>query len=389
MKLKPYSIDVHQNVLEDLRLRLINMRWPDEIQDAEWSYGTNLIYLQQLVKYWQKEYDWREEERKLNRLNHYKASVNGLGIHFIYERGKSKNSIPLLLSHGYPDSFVRMLKLIPMLTDPGAYGGDPEQSFDVIIPSLPGMGFSDKPWQKGFTTKDVADIFAKLMHDVLGYEQFAAHGGDWGSSVTEQLAVHHAHLLSAIHLTEIPFWRLFGIKQKNLSKVEQDYMKRGQQWQMKEGAYNIMLATKPQTVTYALNDSPVGLAAWIIEKFQAWCDCDEDLEKSFTKDELLTNIMIYWVTQTIGSAGRYYYETQHKPFENGQVRVEVPTGVAIFPKDLVPSPREFGERFYNIRSWTEMPEGGHFAAMEAPELLAADMRKFFFQEVGVLQEMKG
>lgn len=217
------------------------------------------------------------------------------------------------------------------------------------------------------------------MQEVLGYDKFAAHGGDWGSSITEQLALHHSGLLMAIHLTEIPFRHLFTIEQDELSEAEKDYLQRGQQWQQREGAYALIQATKPQTLSFGLNDSPVGLAAWIIEKFYSWSDCNGDLESCFTKDELLTNVTIYWTTQTIHAACRLYYETMQEmnnPQKNPPTKVTIPTGVAIFPKDLVPAPRQYADRIFNVQQWTEMPRGGHFAALEEPELLAGDIRKF-------------
>jgi pimeloyl-ACP methyl ester carboxylesterase len=368
-KIQPFTIQVSQPVLDDLQQRLANTRWPDELKEAGWEYGTNLAWLQQLTSYWQYKYDWKAQEAALNKFKHYKEDVNGFKIHFIYEKSKRDNAIPLLLLHGYPDSFYRMYKLIPLLTDA-------DQSFDVVVPSLPGFGFSDKPSEKGFTLKEVADLFLVLMRDVLGYEKFAVHGGDWGSSITEQMAMYHSEALIGIHMTDIPYWRIFGIKSENLSKPEQEYMEKGKKWGMEEGAYGMILSTKPQTLSYGLNDSPVGLAAWIIEKFQKWSDCNGDVETKFTKDELLTNVMIYWITQTISSSGRYYYESLRHPPQYSKDKIEVPTGAAIF-KSTVAAPREFAERFYNIRSWTEMPRGGHFLAMEEPQLLADDIRKFF------------
>jgi microsomal epoxide hydrolase len=270
-----------------------------------------------------------------------------------------------------------MLKLIPLLTDPASYGGDARDSFDVIVPSLPGFGFSDRPGDRGFTVGRVAGLFAKLMVEELGYERFAAHGGDWGSSITEQLALNHAAALAGIHLTDVPFWHLFSLPPGDLSEAERKYLEAGKKWQREEGAYAAIQSTRPQTLAYGLNDSPAGLAGWIVEKFRAWSDCDGDVGKRFTKDELLTNITIYWATETISSSCRYYYEALHNPPKYAGQRVEAPTGVAIFPKDLVTAPREYAARFFNIQRWTEMPRGGHFAAMEEPELMAADLRDFF------------
>ena len=377
MKPQPFSISVAQETLDDLQQRLAQTRWPDDIEGAGWDYGTNPGYLKELTTYWQHQYNWRKQEAMLNQFHHYKASIDGLGIHFIHEHGKGPKPLPILLTHGWPDSFFRMTKLIPLLTDPEAHGGKAKDAFDVVVPSIPGYGFSDRPTKKGFNAERVADLFARLMTNSLGYNQFAAHGGDWGSSVTEQLAFNHANLLTGIHLTDIPYHHLFTVKPDDLSEAEQAYLNAGKTWQMSEGAYAMIQSTKPQTLAYGLNDSPVGLLAWIIEKFRSWSDSDGDVERRFTKDELLTNVMIYWVTQTINSANRLYYESQHNPSKNNVEHTNVPTGVAIFPKDLVLAPKAFAERFFNVQQWTEMPSGGHFAALEEPELLAEDIRSFF------------
>jgi pimeloyl-ACP methyl ester carboxylesterase len=374
---RPFRIDVPQDELDDLRERLARTRWPDEVEGAGWDYGTNLGYLKGLTDYWRDGFDWRDREARLNGFGHFEADVDGTGIHFIHERGKGHDPIPLLLTHGWPDSFYRFHKLIPMLTDPESHGGEAADSFDVIVPSIPGYGFSDRPKQRGMNSERVAQIFAKLITDVLGYERFAAHGGDIGSGVTEEIAKGHPDSLVGIHLTDIPYTHLFTVSQEDLSEAEQGYIQRGYQWGMEEGAYASLQSTKPQTPAYALNDSPAGLAAWIVEKFRAWSDCDGDLENSYTKDELLTNITIYWATRTIGSSFRMYYEPSNGWGGSGGGKIEVPTGVAIFPKDIVPAPREFGERFFDVRRWTEMPRGGHFAAMEEPELLTEDIRAFF------------
>lgn len=355
-------------------------RWPDEVDGAGWDYGTNLGYLRGLVEYWRDGFVWREQEAKLNEFAHFKTEIDGLGIHFIHERGKGPNPTPLLLTHGWPDSFYRFHKIIPMLTDPERFGGRAEDSFDVVVPSIPGYGFSERPKERGVDDAKTADIFAKLMTNVLGYRKFGAHGGDVGSGVTEKLANSRPESVSAIHLTDIPYIHLFTVSPEDLSEAEREYLRRGHQWSSEEGAYAMLQSTKPQTPTYALNDSPVGLAAWIVEKFRAWSDCGGDIEKSYTKDELLTNITIYWATETVGSSFRMYYEPGGSGGwggSNNEGKSEVPTGVAIFPKDIVPAPREFGERIFNVKRWTEMPRGGHFAALEEPELLAEDLRAFF------------
>jgi pimeloyl-ACP methyl ester carboxylesterase len=377
MSVDPFKVSVTQDTLDDLRGRLARTRFPDEVSEAGWDYGANLAYMRELVDYWRDGFDWRTQEEAINRLDHFRAEVDGFGIHFIHERGKGPDPMPLVLIHGWPDSFFRFHKLVPMLTDPARYGGDPADSFDVVVPSLPGYGFSERPTERGFTGERTADLFAKLMSEELGYRRFGAHGGDVGSGVTEKLASAHADSLIGIHFTDVPYWHLFTIPHEGLSEAERGYLEAGRRWQMEEGAYALIQSTKPQTPAYALNDSPAGLAAWIVEKFRSWSDCDGDVERRFTKDELLANVMIYWVTETINSSFRVYYETQHNPPEHSGEHIRVPTGVAIFPKDLVPAPREFAERFFEVQRWTEMPRGGHFAAMEEPELLVEDVRAFF------------
>jgi pimeloyl-ACP methyl ester carboxylesterase len=377
MSVDQFEVSVTQDTLVDLHGRLAATRWPDEVSEAGWDYGANLAYMRELVDYWRDGFDWRAQEKAINRLGHFRAEVDGFGIHFIHEHGKGPDPMPLVLTHGWPDSFFRFHKLVPMLTDPARYGGDPADSFDVVVPSLPGYGFSDRPTERGFTVERTADLFANLMSEELGYRRFGAHGGDVGSGVTEKLANAHADSLIGIHLTDVPYWHLFTIPHEGLSEAERGYLEAGRRWQMEEGAYALIQSTKPQTPAYALNDSPAGLAAWIVEKFRSWSDCDGEVEKRFTKDELLANVMIYWATETINSSFRVYYETQHNPPEHPSEYIRVPTGVAIFPKDLVPAPREFAERFFEVQRWTEMPRGGHFAAMEEPEQLAEDLRAFF------------
>jgi microsomal epoxide hydrolase len=380
MQIQPFQVNVPQTTLDDLRERLAQTRWPDEVEGAGWDYGTNLGYLKKLVDYWQNEFDWRAQEAKLNQYAQFRAEIDDLGIHFIHERGKGPNPLPIIIFHGWPDSFYRMHKIIPLLTDPASYGGDPADSFDVIVPSLPGFGFSDRPGERGATSIRTAELLEQLMTDVLGYKRFAAAGGDIGSRVTRLLALAHPESLVGIHLTDVGFPReiAFPPDLSNPSAAEQQFLGSVQRWFMQESGYIMIQSTKPQTLAYGLNDSPVGLAAWIVEKFRAWSDCGGDIEQRFSKDELLTNIMIYWVTETISSSARLYYEDSHAApqLKQGQY-IEVPAGVATFPKDLTLPPRELGERFLRVERWTEMPRGGHFAALEEPELLVDDMRVFF------------
>ena len=377
MKAQRYEIHIPQATLDDLHNRLAHIRWTDEIQGAGWDYGTNLPYLKELTHYWQTQFNWRAQEKMLNAFAQFRADIDGIGVHFIHEHGKGSTSMPLIITHGWPSSFTQMVKIIPLLTDPESHGGDAADSFDVIVPSMPGYGFSDRPKERGMTVSRIADLWTRLMTDVLGYKHFAAQGGDIGGGVTQQLALAHAEKLIGIHLTDVNY-PYFSEKPTNLTEVEQKYVQASTAFLFQEGAYAMIQATKPETLAYGLNDSPTGLAAWIVEKFRAWSDCDGDIERRFTKDELLTNLTIYWVTETINSANRIYYEEMHNLTpQTYKEHSNVPTAVALFPKDITPAPREWAERTFNIQRWTQMAHGGHFAAMEEPELLVEDIRAFF------------
>jgi len=379
----PFKLNVEQSTLDDLHRRLASTRWTGEIAGADWNYGANLQYLKSLLRYWQDAFDWRAQETAINRFAHFRADVDGIGIHYIHERGNGRHCLPLVLTHGFPDSFLRFAKIIPLLTDPAAHGGDAADAFDVVVPSLPGYGFSATPGKPGMLFK-VADLWATLMTQRLGYEHFGEHGGDWGSTVTEHLARSHADRVVGIHITDVPFFHLFE-KPKDLTSKEKKLIRETQQWTQKEGSYALIQGSKPQTLAYGLNDSPAGLAAWIVDKFRSWSDCDGDVETAFTKDELLANVMIYWVTQTINSSFWFYYDSANAGVLTWVIELlkkwtgstEVPTGFARFPHDIHPPPREWVERFFNVQRWTEMPRGGHFAAMEEPQLLAEDIRAFF------------
>jgi pimeloyl-ACP methyl ester carboxylesterase len=376
MTIQPFKIAIPQSTLNDLHERLARTRWPDEVEGAGWSYGTNLDSLKSLVAYWQHEYDWRKQEATLNRYTQFRTDLDGLSFHFIHERGKGPKPLPIILTHGWPDSFYRMHKIIPMLTDPESFGGNAADSFDVIVPSIPGFGFSDPVRKPGWTVKQTAELWASLMRDVLGYQRYAAAGGDWGSPISQLLALNHPASVIGIHLTDIGFQATMNLDPSSLTPVEQEYLRAKQQRFFQEGGYVMIQSTKPQTLAYGLSDSPVGLAAWIIEKFYGWSDIDGALERTYTKDELLTNIMIYWVTQTINSSLRFYYEESHAPSLKTGQRVEVPVALALFPKDT-PAPRALAERTLRIERWTEMPRGGHFPALEEPELLVEDLRAFY------------
>ena len=379
MDVRPFTIDVEDSVLDDLRQRLAGTRWPDEMPNSGWDYGSNLGYVKELVEYWRTEFDWRAQEAKLNAFSHFKSEVDGLDIHFIHEKGKGPNPMPLIITHGWPSCFFEMTKIIPLLTDPASHGGDAADSFDVVAPSLPGFGFSDHAQDRGMEVQRVAGMWNKLMTQNLGYTKFAAQGGDIGSGVTARLGYAHADTLYGIHLTSItrptPY---LGPGSSPLTDAEQALITQRDKWFADEGGYNHIQGTKPQTLAYGLNDSPAGLAAWIVEKYRTWSDCGGDVEKSYTKDELLTIVTIYWVTQTISSSTRMYYENQKAVWTmNRDEKVAAPVGMAMFPQEISKPPREWGERSYDVRRWTEMTSGGHFAALEAPQLLAEEVRAFF------------
>jgi pimeloyl-ACP methyl ester carboxylesterase len=382
---KPYKIEIDPAIVDDLQYRLARTRWPDEMGNENWEMGANSSYLKELCSYWARDFKWETQQNYLNSFSHFKADIDGLSIHFIHEKGKGEHSIPLLLIHGFPDSFVRFLKVIPLLTEADEDGF----SFDLVIPSLPGYGFSDIPKKPGMNQERIAEVFSKLMTDELGYSRYMVHGGDWGSGITEQMAIKYPDRLEGIHLTDVPWYHLMAMPAKDLTDAEKKYMERGQQWSKTGGSYAFIQSTKPQSLAYGFNDSPAGLAGWIIEKFHGWSDCNGNLENCFTKDELLTNLMIYWSTQTMNSAMRLYYEAgklMPELMKRKHKRPEVPAAVTMFPHDLVSAPREFAERIFNVRQWTESPKGGHFTAMEQPEMVATDIRKFGKTLKGIMME---
>jgi microsomal epoxide hydrolase len=381
-----FRIDLSSEVLDDLQRRLQNTRWTSQIDGTGWEAGTDVAYLKELVNYWQYGFDWRRQEHELNQFEHFKTRVEDFGIHFIHERGKGPAPFPLMLTHGYPDSFYRFVKLIPMLTDPLAHGARAEDAFDVVVPDLPGFGFSDKPAKHG-SIFQVNNLWARLMTEKLGYSKFGAHGGDWGSTVTEQLARSHPGSVVAIHLTDVPFGHLLQKKPEDVSPAEKKFFEHNEKWLPKEGAYATIQSSKPQSLAHGLNDSPAGLAGWIVEKFRAWSDCGGDVESRFSKDELLTQIMIYWATGSIGTSFLPYYDFANagalrwieEGVKNWVGSSKVPAAFALFPKDISQPPREWAQRFFNVQRWTQMPRGGHFAALEEPAKLAEDIRTWFRQ----------
>lgn len=372
-----FHIEIAEETLRDLRERLARTRWPDEIQDAGWDYGTNLSFLQELVAYWQVGFDWRSREAGLNRLPHFRAEIDGLGIHFLHVRANEPGALPIILTHGWPSTFYEMWRLIPLLADPVAHGGRAGDAFDVVVPSLPGCGFSDIPRERGMTKTRIAALWAALMTDVLGYRHFAARGGDIGSGVTAWLAVDYPERVVGINVSDV-LRPGIGPDSPPLSEAERLFLTEEAGWIRSEGGYDHIQATKPQTLAYALNDSPAGLAAWIVEKFRSWSDCGGDVLRRFSMDDLLTHLTIFWATGTINASNRLYFERDREPrFLAPEKRVPVPCAVTIFPGDIDRPPREWGERAYRVGRWTEMPRGGHFAAWEEPELLAKDICEFF------------
>lgn len=378
MTLKRFELPFSQLEVDDLRGRLERTRWCDDTPGDMWEYGFDRDFLKDICGYWHDEFDWEAQVEWLSSFDHYRFGGEGGRIHFIHQRGSGPAPIPLILTHGWPGSFVEMMRVIPQLTDPAAHGGDPADAFDVVVPSLPGYGFSDKPMSRGMNSSSIAGLWVQLMQ-ALGYERFAAQGGDIGAGVSTALGLRHAGHVIGIHLNYIPgSYRPFVTDERELTGEEKGFLAEAAEWNDKNGAYAHVQGTRPQTAAYALNDSPAGLAAWILEKFRDWSDCDGDLYRSFTRDELLTNVTLYWMTSTINSSFRLYYENRKAPLHFEQnAFVHPPCAVARFPKEILSPPRTWVERGYNVQRWTDMPRGGHFAAAEEPELLAEDIRAFF------------
>jgi microsomal epoxide hydrolase len=375
---KPFRIDVPEVAIADLRARLERVRWPDEPPLESWSTGTSLGYMKVLSEYWRSGFDWRAWEAKLNGFRQFSVPLDGIDLHFIHEEGRGPDPMPLLLSHGWPGSVFEFHKLLPMLTDPARFGGNAADAFTVVAPSLPGYTLSFAPGQKRFSIEDIAACFAALMTDVLGYERFAAQGGDWGGFVSSVLGHRYAERVIGIHLNLLAVRR----DPKMLAHPtpgEKSFLAELNHWLKEETGYQAIQGTKPQTLAYGLSDSPAGLAAWIVEKFRSWSDCGGDAEGAVSRDEMLANISLYWFTGAIGSSFWPYYARLHGPWPipEGET-VGVPTGYAAFPKEIVRPPRSVAEKTYtDIRRWSVMPKGGHFAALEQPEALAQEIREFF------------
>ncbi len=379
MDIQAFRIAIGDDALRDLHQRLTAVRWPQPLAGTGWSEGTDAEFMQRLVAHWRDRFDWRTHEARLNTLPQFMATVDHQAIHFVHQRGVGPDPFPLVLTHGWPGSFVEMEAILPLLADPERHGGDANDAFHVVVPSLPGYGFSPAPLKPGMGPFKVATLWAGLMQG-LGYGRYGAQGGDWGASVSTWLAFQRPECVAGLHLNYVPgsFRPPRGSDAPPHSAEEEVFLKQARAWTDTEGAYGRIQATKPQTLAFGLNDSPAGLAAWIAEKFQSWSDCDGDLEQAFSLDALLTNIALYWFTGTIGSSFRMYRESRLQPVQfSGAQRVLPPLGVAHFPRELPMPPRSWVERVFTVQRWTEMPRGGHFAAMEAPQELAEEIRAFF------------
>jgi len=381
LDITPFTIQVEAETLSDLRERIRKTRWPEHAPGAAWEQGTDLEYLRQLLTYWADEFDWRAQESKLNAPDQFRTDLDGVQIHFVHERAKRGNGIPLILTHGWPSTFAELLPLVPLLTDPDAHGID-GPAFDIVIPSLPGYGFSERPARMGVNYQYVAGQWHRLMQG-LGYERYGAQGGDFGAGVATFMAMNDPQPMIGVHLSNLEIAPYTGPGSRPLSAAEKAYRERNEAFWQEEHGYKAIQSTKPQTLGYGLNDSPAGLAAWILEKWRSWADSGGNLDERFSRDFLLTTVTLYWVTQTITSSMRDYFDNDNMRFRvtlGPQDFVNVPTGVAVFASNFVDEgqpPREWVERLYNLRRWTPMPKGGHFAAIEEPELLAHDIAAFF------------
>ena len=382
----PFTLAIPEADLAELRERLGRTRWPDQAPGESWASGTDLGYLRGLVEHWRTGFDWRAQEAALNAFPQFTATVDGTPVHFLHVSGAGPDPMPLLL-HGWPGSVFEFLDIIPRLTDPARFGGSAQDSFTVVAPSLPGYGLSFRPGQRRFTVPDMAACLHALMTDVLGYRRFGVQGGDWGAAVAGRLAFDHPETVAGIHLNLLNILSRDPADFPNPSNAEQQYLRELQAWQTEEGAYGAIQGTRPQTLAYALTDSPAGLAGWIVEKFRAWSDCGGNVETAINRDRMLGNIAFYWFTGAIGSSFWPYYGRLHgAPALPPGARIGVPAGYAAFPREIMRPPREAAERVLkDVRRWTDMPRGGHFAALEQPDALAAEVAAFF----GELRQGRG
>ena len=370
--IKKIEINLAQSFLDDLQTKLKITRWPDEIENSGWTYGASLSYMKELADYWTNNFNWRKTESEINRFGNYIAQIDGYKIHFLHIKGKGEKSVPIIITHGWSSSFLEMLKLIPLLTE------NKSLSFDLVIPSMPGYGFSQKINQPGCNVSFIADLWHKLMTE-LGYDKYGVHGGDFGAGVSTANTMKYPDHVIGMHLNYIP-GNYVPVLEENeeFSKEENDYLDSEEDWYSREGGYSLEQNTKPLTLAYGLNDSPIGLCAWIVEKMYGWSDCRGYIGNVFTKDELLSNVTLYWVTETLHSSIRLYNENSKNPLIIGKNSfINIPTAIARFAYEEPFPPRKFVERGFNIQQWSEFPAGGHFPAIEKPELLAEDITSFF------------
>ncbi|MFF7952768.1 epoxide hydrolase family protein [Streptomyces griseorubiginosus] len=385
----PFRVDIPQRDLDDLHARLDRTRWPDDLSATGWAYGVPAAYLRELAHHWRHSYDWRAAEAELNAWPQFTTVIDGTTVHFAHVRSPEPDATPLILTHGWPGSIVEFLDVVGPLADPAAHGGDPADAFHVVVPSIPGFGLSGPPADTGWEPGRIADAWAELMTR-LGYERFGAQGGDWGAAISRELGRAHPGRVVGVHLNLLPGAQATREPtEEELSALEpgerertQESWRRWSEWSSEGTGYAVLNSTRPQTVGYALTDSPVGQLAWIVEKFQAWTDSAELPEEAVDRDRLLTNVMLYWLTGTAGSAARIYYERAHAEGDHAARPTEpstAPTALAVFPAEIQIPLRHKAERTENIVRWTELGRGGHFAAMEEPDLLVDDVRAFFRQ----------
>ncbi|HTK95001.1 MAG TPA: epoxide hydrolase [Terriglobales bacterium] len=376
---EPFKIAVAEQVLVDLKARIRNTRWPDSAPGAPWSQGTDLEWLRRLLDYWAESFDWRAQEQKLAEFPHFRIELDGVRIHFVHARARGGRGVPLILTHGWPSAFLEYLPLVPLLTDPAGHGIE-GPAFDLVIPSLPGYGFSERPRRTGVDYRYVAGLWHRLMNE-LGYTRYGCGGGDFGAGIATLLALDHPASVIGVHLSNLELAPYLGAGSRPLSPAEKAYRESSERWWRAEGGYKAIQSTKPQTLGFALNDSPAGLAAWIAEKWRSWSDCHGDLGARIPRDFLLTLLTLYWVTGSITSSMRDYFDNDWLGFALGpEDFVRTPTAVANFTAQCVfegVPPREWAERRYNVQRWTPMERGGHFAPVEEPVALARDIAAFF------------
>jgi microsomal epoxide hydrolase len=372
----PFRLHIPNAALQDLQTRLALTRLPDEAPEAPWKYGTSVAFLRDLLAYWQRGFDWRAEEAALNAFPQFRTNLHGIDLHFLHVRGEGPSPMPLLLSHGWPGSVFEFLDLIPRLTEPSRFGGDARDAFTIVAPSLPGYGLSFQPGQARFSLEAIADCLADLMTGVLGYQRFGAQGGDWGGFISSRLGAVHAEKLLGIHLNLLAVRRDPALVQTD-DEAERRYLAELSEFLKEETGYQWIQGTRPQTLAFGLTDSPAGLAAWIAEKFKVWTDNDGSPETAVNRDRMLANIALYWFTGCIGASFHPYYARMHGPWPIPGT-VDVPMGYCQFPKEILRPPQSLAARTYrDIRRWSVMPKGGHFAAMEQPEVLAREIQAFF------------